>query len=81
MGYCIYVGDSPHDMQAAVTGGATAVAALWGAFTAAEVIVPGTDYALCAIGELIDLLDGETAGLSTTSAADRCETLGDRGSR
>lgn len=54
--YCMYVGDSPHDMTAAVTGGAIAVAALWGAFPEEEVIVPGTAYALASIEGLPGLL-------------------------
>jgi pyrophosphatase PpaX len=56
--YCVYVGDSPHDMQAAVSGGAIAVAALWGAFTEAEVLTPGPAFVLSAIDELPALLDG-----------------------
>jgi pyrophosphatase PpaX len=59
MRYCMYVGDSPHDMQAAVAARAVAVAALWGAFTAREVLVPGTDFALNDITELPTLLDGD----------------------
>jgi pyrophosphatase PpaX len=57
LGYCMYVGDSPHDMQAAVAGGAIAVAALWGAFSRNEVVVPGTSYELSSIRELTALLD------------------------
>jgi pyrophosphatase PpaX len=57
LGYCMYVGDSPHDMQAAVAGGAIAVAALWGAFSRNEVVVPGTSYELGSIRELPVLLD------------------------
>jgi pyrophosphatase PpaX len=57
LGYCMYVGDSPHDMQAAVAGGAIAVAALWGAFSRNEVVVPGTSYELGSIRELTALLD------------------------
>ncbi len=56
LGYCIYVGDSPHDMQAAVAGGAIAVAALWGAFTRDEVVVPGTSFAMNSITELPALI-------------------------
>ncbi|MDO8915490.1 MAG: HAD-IA family hydrolase [Coriobacteriia bacterium] len=54
--YCIYVGDSPHDMQAAIAAGAIAVAALWGAFAEQEVVVPGTTYALASIQGLPGLL-------------------------
>lgn len=57
LGYCMYVGDSPHDMQAAVAGGAIAVAALWGAFPRNEVVVPGTSFELYSIRELPALLD------------------------
>ena len=56
--YCVYVGDSPADMQAAVSGGAIAVAALWGAFSEEDVLGPGPAYALRSIGELSALLDG-----------------------
>ena len=54
--YCIYVGDSPHDMVAAIAGGAIAVAALWGAFPEEQVVVPGTAYALASIADLPGLL-------------------------
>jgi pyrophosphatase PpaX len=56
LGYCMYVGDSPHDMQAAIAGGAIAAAALWGAFPRNEVVVPGTSYELGSITELPALL-------------------------
>jgi pyrophosphatase PpaX len=57
--YCIYVGDSPHDMQAAISGGAISVAALWGAFSEADVLAPGPSYALASIEEMPALLGGE----------------------
>jgi pyrophosphatase PpaX len=57
--YCVYVGDSPHDMQAAVTGNAIAVAALWGAFSTDDVLSPGPPFALREIGELPGLLFGD----------------------
>ena len=53
---CAYVGDSPHDMAAALAGGALAIAALWGAFSADEVLAPGPHYALASISELPGLL-------------------------
>jgi pyrophosphatase PpaX len=59
IGYCMYVGDSPHDMQSAVAAGAISVAALWGAFPAEEVLVCGTQFALESINELTRLLDGD----------------------
>ncbi len=60
LGYCMYVGDSPHDMMAAVAGGAISVAALWGAFSRAQVVVPGTRFALEDISQVPMLLDGDT---------------------
>jgi pyrophosphatase PpaX len=57
--YCVYLGDSPHDMQAALGGGAVPVAALWGAFTADEVLVPGVRLALGSIADLPALLFGD----------------------
>jgi pyrophosphatase PpaX len=57
--YCVYIGDSPHDMQAAVSGGAIAVAALWGAFSTDDVLAPGPPFALRDIGELPALLFGD----------------------
>ena len=59
LGYCIYVGDSPHDVQAAISGDAIAVAALWGAFGAKDVLAPGPAFALQSITELPALLDGD----------------------
>jgi pyrophosphatase PpaX len=62
LGYCVYIGDSPHDMQAAVSGGAIAVAALWGAFPARDVLAPGPAFALNEIGELPGLLFRDREG-------------------
>jgi len=59
MGYCIYLGDSPHDMQAALSAHAVAVAALWGAFPRDDVLAPGPPFALSGIVELPALLDGD----------------------
>ncbi len=56
---CGYVGDSPYDMRAAISGGAVAVAALWGAFPAEEVLEPGPDFALRLPTEILELLDGD----------------------
>lgn len=35
---CIYLGDSPYDMQAGIAAGCTTVAALWGMFSADELM-------------------------------------------
>jgi phosphoglycolate phosphatase-like HAD superfamily hydrolase len=53
------VGDSPHDVQAAISGDAIAVAALWGAFGAEDVLAPGPAFALRSIRELPALLGGD----------------------
>ncbi|HEY3317675.1 MAG TPA: HAD-IA family hydrolase [Coriobacteriia bacterium] len=55
---CVYVGDSPHDMEAARASRAVAVAALWGAFGAEAVLAPGPDFAIASLPELLPLLDG-----------------------
>lgn len=59
--YCMYVGDSPHDMESAIAGDAIAVAALWGAFETRDVLAPGPAFAIECLGELLDLLDGRAA--------------------
>ena len=58
---CAYVGDSPHDMNAAIAAGAVPVAALWGPF-AERVLEPGPAAALGELGELAELL-GRARGL------------------
>jgi pyrophosphatase PpaX len=56
--YCVYVGDSPHDMEAAISGDAIPVAALWGAFARSDVLAPGPPFAIARIEDLLALLDG-----------------------
>jgi pyrophosphatase PpaX len=56
---CVYLGDSPHDMEAALASGAIAVAALWGAFTTEQVLEPKPHFALSSIRELPALLAGD----------------------
>lgn len=53
---CAYVGDSPHDMEAAKAAGAVSIAALWGAFAAEEVLAPGPDLSMDSLAELPALL-------------------------
>ena len=55
---CAYVGDSPHDINAAIAAGAVPVAALWGPF-AERVLEPGPAVALGSIGELAGVLSKE----------------------
>jgi pyrophosphatase PpaX len=54
---CLYLGDSPHDMSAALAAGSVSVAALWGAFGPEAVLQPGPEYALGSIRELPVMLD------------------------
>lgn len=61
---CAYVGDSPHDMQAGISAGAVAIAALWGAFEPHEVLAPGPAFALSSIRDLVPLLDGDEDGFA-----------------
>lgn len=53
---CAYLGDSPHDMEAAKAAGAVSIAALWGAFGAEAVLAPGPDFSIASITELPALL-------------------------
>lgn len=55
---CVYVGDSPHDMSAALSAGSLAIAALWGAFPEERVTAPGPHFRAGSMGELVDLLLG-----------------------
>jgi pyrophosphatase PpaX len=67
--YSMYLGDSPHDMQAALSAHAIAVAALWGAFPREEVLVPGTQFALSTITDLPALLSGDAARFEVEEGA------------
>jgi pyrophosphatase PpaX len=49
---CAYVGDSPFDMEAAQAAGMYAVGALWGMFTADELLNAGAAILATQIGEL-----------------------------
>ena len=53
----IYLGDSPFDMEAAISGGAISVAARWGAFDNGSVLRPRPLFAIDAMTDLIDLID------------------------
>ncbi|MDY0087670.1 MAG: HAD-IA family hydrolase [Coriobacteriia bacterium] len=64
----LYLGDSPHDMTAAIAAGAISVAALWGAFPSAAVLHPGPEYALNSITELPLLLNGDSERLRVQPA-------------
>lgn len=55
---CVYVGDSPHDMNAALSAGVVAIAALWGGFTADEVLAPGPHLSAKSMTEVAELLLG-----------------------
>ena len=55
IGNCAYVGDSPHDMNAAIAAGAVPVAALWGPFRS-RVTEPGPAAAIESLGELAGIL-------------------------
>jgi pyrophosphatase PpaX len=52
---CAYVGDSPHDMAAAIAGGAISIGALWGV-AGERVLEPGPDYVVDSMEALTALL-------------------------
>lgn len=54
-----YVGDSPHDMTAALAAGCVAVAALWGVGTRERLLEPGPDFAAESMAEVVDLFTGD----------------------
>ena len=54
---CAYVGDSPHDMTAAVAAGCVSVAALWGVASKERVLEPGPDYVVESMAEVAALFD------------------------
>jgi len=58
--HCVYVGDSPHDMTAALAAGMLAVAALWGPFPE-RVLEPGPAFAIPSIADLPGVLDGSVS--------------------
>jgi pyrophosphatase PpaX len=53
---CVYLGDSPYDMQAARAAGALAVAATWGVFSRERLLEAGAEWEIAALGELPGLL-------------------------
>lgn len=60
---CAYVGDSPHDMTAAVAAGMVAIAALWGPFPE-RVLEPGPAFALSALPDLLEVVGGRGGGFA-----------------
>ena len=54
--YCVYVGDSPHDVRAAVDGGAVSIAATWGVSGVAALAAEGPDITLDSVDEIVPLL-------------------------
>ena len=58
VGRTMYLGDSVHDVTAALRAGSIAVAALWGGmFTEEALIASGPDYALQEIRQLLALME------------------------
>lgn len=55
---CLYVGDSPFDMQAGNAAGCTTVAALWGMFSADELRKHDPAYECSSFSELVELAEG-----------------------
>lgn len=66
---CIYIGDSPHDMAAAVAGGAVSAAALWGPFDRDVVLAQRPDYELSCVSDLLPLLAGDDERFRTNHSS------------
>lgn len=58
---CAYVGDSPHDMTAAIAAGCVSVAALWGGFTRERVLAPGPTHAVESMSDVEAMFAGAEA--------------------
>lgn len=56
---CIYIGDSPYDLQAGRGAGCVTVAALWGMFAREELLVEHPDYAITTLSELVPIAVGK----------------------
>ena len=56
---CIYIGDSPYDLQAGRGAGCTTVAALWGMFDAEALAAEHPDFAINSLSELVPIAVGE----------------------
>ncbi len=54
---CVYVGDSPYDIQAGNSAGCTTVAVLWGMFPEAELLAMHPDFVCPDIDSLVKLFD------------------------
>jgi len=58
---CAYVGDSPHDMAAAIAAGCVSVAATWGVSARERLLALGPDYEVASMGEVALLFGGREA--------------------
>jgi pyrophosphatase PpaX len=56
---CIYIGDSPYDMQAGRGTGCVTVAALWGMFGRDDLLAEHPDYAISSLAELVPIAVGK----------------------
>ncbi len=55
-GQCMYIGDSPYDIQAGSAAGCTTVAALWGMFSREELEAQDPDIECETLSDLADKL-------------------------
>lgn len=60
---CAYVGDSPHDVAAALAAGMTAIGALWGAFPAHRVLAAAPHFAGRSIAEVAAMFVAGVTGV------------------
>jgi pyrophosphatase PpaX len=64
--HCAYVGDSPHDMVAAIGAGCVSVAALWGAFSEEVLLEPGPMYQASEMADVVAIFSGHESGYRTS---------------
>lgn len=74
---CMYVGDSPYDIEAGNAAGCVTVAALWGMFPKEELTRQHPNIECKTIGELAALLDIGSFGASLTDAKQQSEQKAD----
>jgi pyrophosphatase PpaX len=68
---CAYVGDSPHDMTAALAAGMLAVCATWGVSSLDRLEKAGAQYVAYSMTEAVSILTGHAEGFRVTAAAEK----------
>ncbi len=74
---CLYVGDSPHDIQSGRDAGALTAAAPWGVATAERLLEAGPDFLLGDVRDVVSLMAGDGARFAVASRSTPVATEGD----